>query len=116
MVHQCTQAGLVLYGQYPYHDRHVLCYAVLLVACVQVVDIPNPSKTSGRIDWSGLSNGDAWVALITFLYLDFLDATGEAVMHASSPAAVPMLNVVVKVACCPAALKSLRHRSNCASS
>jgi AGZA family xanthine/uracil permease-like MFS transporter len=42
----------------------------------QVVDVPNPSKTSGAIDWAGLANGDAWVALITFLYLDFLDATG----------------------------------------
>jgi AGZA family xanthine/uracil permease-like MFS transporter len=29
-----------------------------------------------QFDWGGLSNGDAWVALATFLYLDFLDATG----------------------------------------
>lgn len=56
-----------------------LCHRILLLLTLsptQVVDLPNPSKTSGRIDWSGLSNGDAWVALITFLYLDFLDATG----------------------------------------
>lgn len=42
----------------------------------QVVDVPNPSKTAGALDWSALKNSDAWVALITFLYLDFLDATG----------------------------------------
>lgn len=42
----------------------------------RVVDVPNPSKTAGALDWAGLGNGDAWVALITFLYLDFLDATG----------------------------------------
>jgi AGZA family xanthine/uracil permease-like MFS transporter len=41
-----------------------------------VVDVPNPSKTSLQLDWAGLKNGDAWVALVTFLYLDFLDATG----------------------------------------
>lgn len=38
--------------------------------------MPNPSKTSLALDWAGLKNGDAWVALVTFLYLDFLDATG----------------------------------------
>jgi hypothetical protein len=44
---------------------------------LQVVDVPNPSKTSMALDWAGLKNGDAWIALITFLYLDFLDATGR---------------------------------------
>eukprot|EP00878_Enallax_costatus_P011351 GHUV01011854.1.p1 GENE.GHUV01011854.1~~GHUV01011854.1.p1 ORF type:complete len:445 (+),score=51.67 GHUV01011854.1:723-2057(+) len=43
---------------------------------VRVVDVPNPTKTSLLLDWNGLRNGDAWVALVTFLYLDFLDATG----------------------------------------
>ncbi len=47
-----------------------------LWAAAQVVAVPNPSKTSMQLDFSALSNGDAWVALITFLYLDFLDATG----------------------------------------
>ncbi|WIA31315.1 hypothetical protein OEZ86_002217 [Tetradesmus obliquus] len=42
----------------------------------RVVDVPNPSKTALALQWSALKNGDAWVALITFLYLDFLDATG----------------------------------------
>eukprot|EP00775_Hariotina_reticulata_P011241 gene11241-11390_t len=42
----------------------------------RVVDVPDPTKTSMQMDWEGLKNGDAWVALATFLYLDFLDATG----------------------------------------
>lgn len=42
----------------------------------RVVDVPNPTKTSLLLNWDGLRNGDAWVALVTFLYLDFLDATG----------------------------------------
>ena len=42
----------------------------------QVVDVPNPSKTAGALDFAALKNPDAWIALITFLYLDFLDATG----------------------------------------
>ena len=42
----------------------------------QVVDVPDPSKTALALDFSGLRNGQVWVALITFLYLDFLDATG----------------------------------------
>ena len=42
----------------------------------QVVSVPNPSKTAGALDFAALRNKDAWVALITFLYLDFLDATG----------------------------------------
>jgi hypothetical protein len=32
---------------------------------VQVVDVPNPSKTAMALQWSALKNGDAWVALIT---------------------------------------------------
>jgi AGZA family xanthine/uracil permease-like MFS transporter len=42
----------------------------------KVVDVPNPSKTAGALDFAALRNPDAWIALITFLYLDFLDATG----------------------------------------
>jgi AGZA family xanthine/uracil permease-like MFS transporter len=41
-----------------------------------VVDVPNPTKTALALDFGGLKNGQAWIALITFLYLDFLDATG----------------------------------------
>lgn len=60
----------------PIIPSHLAPMPVLSNPLLQVVDVPNPSKTSGAIDWAGLSNGDAWVALITFLYLDFLDATG----------------------------------------
>jgi len=42
----------------------------------QVVGVPNTSYSAGKFDWSGFSNGNLWVALITFLYVDFFDATG----------------------------------------
>jgi AGZA family xanthine/uracil permease-like MFS transporter len=37
----------------------------------------------GKLDFSGLNSGDAWLALITFLYVDFLDATGTLFSMAS---------------------------------
>ncbi|KAK9803822.1 hypothetical protein WJX73_003626 [Symbiochloris irregularis] len=42
----------------------------------KVVRAPNLSLTGAALDFSGLSNGSAWLALITFLYVDFLDTTG----------------------------------------
>lgn len=42
----------------------------------QVVAVPNISKTAGLLDFGGMGSKDLWVALITFLYVDFLDATG----------------------------------------
>ncbi|KAK9811846.1 hypothetical protein WJX72_011125 [[Myrmecia] bisecta] len=41
-----------------------------------VVDVPNLSKTGAAISFAGFTNGQLWIALITFLYVDFLDATG----------------------------------------
>lgn len=41
-----------------------------------VVAVPNASFTAGRLDFGGLKHGQAWLALVTFLYVDFLDATG----------------------------------------
>ena len=32
-------------------------------------------KVGGVLDFNALKYGDTWAALITFLYLDFLDAT-----------------------------------------
>jgi len=37
--------------------------------------VPDVSKTGGKLEFSGLAKADTWIALITFLYLDFLDAT-----------------------------------------
>mmetsp|Transcript_13893 Transcript_13893/g.34200 ORF Transcript_13893/g.34200 Transcript_13893/m.34200 type:complete len:631 (-) Transcript_13893:129-2021(-) len=37
--------------------------------------VPSVKKTGGQLDFKALNQGDVWVALITFLYLDFLDAT-----------------------------------------
>lgn len=42
----------------------------------QGVTLPTLSQTWLAYDWSGFGSKDLWVALITFLYLDFLDATG----------------------------------------
>lgn len=36
---------------------------------------PSTAKTGGQLDFKALGTSDVWVALITFLYLDFLDAT-----------------------------------------
>jgi AGZA family xanthine/uracil permease-like MFS transporter len=38
----------------------------------KVVDVPNPSKTAGLLDFSFVYNGQAWVAFLTLIYLDFL--------------------------------------------
>lgn len=42
----------------------------------KVVTAPDTSATAGKFDFSGFKDGQLWVALITFLYVDFLDATG----------------------------------------
>eukprot|EP00887_Chlorella_sp_A99_P002223 scaffold21.g2223.t1 len=42
----------------------------------RVAKVPSASATAGKFDFSGFSNGDLWLALITFLYVDFFDATG----------------------------------------
>jgi len=42
----------------------------------QVVSVPDATKTSLTWNFSAFGNSQLWVALITFLYLDFLDATG----------------------------------------
>ncbi|KAI3428274.1 hypothetical protein D9Q98_006653 [Chlorella vulgaris] len=42
----------------------------------KVVSVPDTSQTAGKFDFSGFKDGNLWVALITFLYVDFLDATG----------------------------------------
>lgn len=41
----------------------------------KVVQVPNVKATALALDFGALASSDAWVALITFLYLDFLDAT-----------------------------------------
>lgn len=46
--------------------------------------MPDPTTTSGQIDWRGLNSSDTWIALVTLLYLDFLDATGMVYQPANS--------------------------------
>ena len=42
----------------------------------KVATAPDASASSLKWDFSGLSRGDVWAALFSFLYLDFLDCTG----------------------------------------
>jgi AGZA family xanthine/uracil permease-like MFS transporter len=42
----------------------------------KVVAAPTLSKTGAALNFSGMGSGDVWVALITFLYVDFFDTTG----------------------------------------
>ena len=42
----------------------------------KVVAVPSLSKTGAQLDFGGLREGNAWLALITFLYVDFFDTTG----------------------------------------
>lgn len=45
--------------------------------CAQVVSAPDTSATAGKFDFSGFKDGDLWIALITFLYVDFLVSEGQ---------------------------------------
>eukprot|EP00891_Asterochloris_glomerata_P006365 jgi/Astpho2/6365/e_gw1.00091.6.1_t len=50
-----------------------------------VVAAPRIYNTGAVFDFSGFTTGDLWIALITFLYIDFLDLTGT--LYAILPAA-----------------------------
>lgn len=80
----------------PFHQRFQVCarwpapsaHSTLLLApsrpplpapaqtFKRVVSLPNAQKTSLTWHFSAFGKGRLWIALITFLYLDFLDATG----------------------------------------
>ncbi|KIZ05321.1 putative MFS transporter, AGZA family, xanthine/uracil permease [Monoraphidium neglectum] len=49
-----------------------------------VVSVPNAAKTSLTWSFGAFTNSHLWVALVTFLYLDFLDATGTMYSMAST--------------------------------
>ena len=42
----------------------------------KVVDVHKVESTAGALRFNGFNTGELWVALITFLYVDILDATG----------------------------------------
>jgi AGZA family xanthine/uracil permease-like MFS transporter len=42
----------------------------------KVAVVPSTDQVAGKLNFSGFGNGDLWLALLTFLYVDFLDATG----------------------------------------
>jgi AGZA family xanthine/uracil permease-like MFS transporter len=65
----CDNAGDLACGQLTPAQTRWLYFT-------DVVKVPSISKTAAQFDFSGFSNGNLWLALITFLYVDFLDATG----------------------------------------
>ncbi len=46
--------------------------------------VPNVDMSAGKLDFNALGTSDVWVALITFLYLDFLDATSTSEYYTRS--------------------------------
>ena len=48
-----------------------------------MVDVPTLKGTGGAISFKGFQSGELWIALITFLYVDFLDTTGTLFSMAS---------------------------------
>ena len=48
-----------------------------------MVDFPTLKATGGAISFKGFSSGELWIALVTFLYVDFLDTTGTLFSMAS---------------------------------
>lgn len=42
----------------------------------KVVAKPQIFNTGAAFDFSGFGSGSLWIALVTFLYVDFLDTTG----------------------------------------
>lgn len=50
----------------------------------KVVATPDTSATAGKFDFSGFSNGQLWVALITFLYGELVAGLGDAVILAGT--------------------------------
>ena len=42
----------------------------------KVVAAPSLSRTGWAYDWGGLAEGNTWLALLSFLYVDFMDCTG----------------------------------------
>ncbi len=61
----------------------------------RVIDVPNPKKTSLVLDWAGLANGEAWVALVTFLYL-----VSPVCMHDEQPAEMYCMICCMILLCC----------------
>jgi hypothetical protein len=71
----------------------------------QGAELPYTTRTGGKLEFSALSQGNVWAALITFLYLDFLDATATAFALAQLEAKQVRVCVrafVCACMCCPA--------------
>ena len=48
-----------------------------------VVALPSLSATGAKLSFNGFVTGELWIALVTFLYIDFLDTTGTLFSMAS---------------------------------
>jgi hypothetical protein len=49
----------------------------------RVVDWPSLKATGAKLSFQGFVTGELWIALVTFLYIDFLDTTGTLFSMAS---------------------------------
>ena len=48
-----------------------------------VVALPSLAATGFKLSFKGFVTGELWIALVTFLYIDFLDTTGTLFSMAS---------------------------------
>ena len=48
-----------------------------------VVALPSLAATGAKLSFKGFVTGELWIALVTFLYIDFLDTTGTLFSMAS---------------------------------
>ena len=49
----------------------------------QVAAAPTLTRIGAKLDFSGFNNGDLWIALLTFLFVDFADTTSTMFSMAS---------------------------------
>lgn len=65
-----------------------------------MVSAPSLKKTGFALDFDGFGEKDVWIALVTFLYVDFLDTTGTLFSMASHIGNyIPGKNVSAPVEC-----------------
>ena len=71
-----------------------------------VVALPSLAATGAKLSFKGFVTGELWIALVTFLYIDFLDTTGTLFSMASF-----INNYIPGAPCLASAL--CHHKQNC---
>ena len=72
-----------------------------------VVALPSLAATGAKLSFKGFVTGELWIALVTFLYIDFLDTTGTLFSMAS------FINNYIPGAPCLASALCLLSRTTC---